>query len=372
MSRAPRVRSREGARARRRRPPPRSAALRARYRNPAAFIAIAAFYLLLSLRRERGRPASTWRNRELRAADAGPRQLDLEAAHTQIHPTRREHGDLPHAPRGDGPRRVRAPTRERERRVGERGARAHGARHHVRGLARRDPIPRPAVVASILQIRGTHEPDAFFRRAAGAPGRPGSRRRDLPVALSPEGHRPGGLPLRLDARRRRARRRLGQARDGRREPGAPRRVRKGASRSVSVGGRHEAHHAGFTDDRRQLWAGGLDDSAIFVFDVATRSGAAEARAHGEGLPREDGRRGRSAHLLRAPGPHADHRALERRGLRRPDRHRRVRERRRLRAHGLAAGRRRVRLRRAREPAPEPHAHLLVHRARRTTCGSSPS
>jgi selenium-binding protein 1 len=38
--------------------------------------------------------------------------------------------------------------------------------------------------------------------------------------------------------------------------------------SVSVGGRHEAHHAGFTDDRRFLWAGGLDDSAIYVFDVA--------------------------------------------------------------------------------------------------------
>jgi selenium-binding protein 1 len=39
--------------------------------------------------------------------------------------------------------------------------------------------------------------------------------------------------------------------------------------SVSVGGRHEAHHGGFTDDRREFWAGGLDDSAIFVFDVAT-------------------------------------------------------------------------------------------------------
>jgi selenium-binding protein 1 len=38
--------------------------------------------------------------------------------------------------------------------------------------------------------------------------------------------------------------------------------------SVSVGGRHEAHHGGFGDDRRQLWLGGLDDSAIFVFDVA--------------------------------------------------------------------------------------------------------
>jgi methanethiol oxidase len=36
-----------------------------------------------------------------------------------------------------------------------------------------------------------------------------------------------------------------------------------------VPGQHEAHHAGFTDDRRHLWAGGLDTSQIFVFDVAT-------------------------------------------------------------------------------------------------------
>ena len=39
--------------------------------------------------------------------------------------------------------------------------------------------------------------------------------------------------------------------------------------SVSVGGRHEAHHSGFTDDRRYLWAGGLDDSRIHVFDVGS-------------------------------------------------------------------------------------------------------
>src|SRR5437764_2602849 len=39
--------------------------------------------------------------------------------------------------------------------------------------------------------------------------------------------------------------------------------------SVSVGGRGEAHHMGFTDDRRFLWAGGLDDSRIHVFDVGT-------------------------------------------------------------------------------------------------------
>jgi len=36
-----------------------------------------------------------------------------------------------------------------------------------------------------------------------------------------------------------------------------------------VGGRGEAHHMGFTDDRRYLWAGNLDDSKIFVFDVGS-------------------------------------------------------------------------------------------------------
>jgi selenium-binding protein 1 len=39
--------------------------------------------------------------------------------------------------------------------------------------------------------------------------------------------------------------------------------------SISVGGRHEAHHADFTDDRRLLWASGLDTSQIFIFDVAS-------------------------------------------------------------------------------------------------------
>ena len=39
--------------------------------------------------------------------------------------------------------------------------------------------------------------------------------------------------------------------------------------TLSVGGRNEAHHSGFTDDRRYLWAGGLDSSKIFIFDVHT-------------------------------------------------------------------------------------------------------
>lgn len=37
--------------------------------------------------------------------------------------------------------------------------------------------------------------------------------------------------------------------------------------SYSVGGRHEAHHGGFTDDRQQLWLAGLESSKLFVFDV---------------------------------------------------------------------------------------------------------
>ena len=41
---------------------------------------------------------------------------------------------------------------------------------------------------------------------------------------------------------------------------------------ASIPGRHEAHHGDFTDDRRQLWLGGLDTSEIFVFDVATDPG----------------------------------------------------------------------------------------------------
>ncbi|HXI50363.1 MAG TPA: selenium-binding protein SBP56-related protein [Candidatus Saccharimonadales bacterium] len=50
-------------------------------------------------------------------------------------------------------------------------------------------------------------------------------------------------------------------------------VKPGSSRygkvidTSSVGGRHEAHHGGFTDDRRQLWLAGLESSKIFIYDV---------------------------------------------------------------------------------------------------------
>jgi selenium-binding protein 1 len=37
--------------------------------------------------------------------------------------------------------------------------------------------------------------------------------------------------------------------------------------TASVGQRGEAHHMGFTEDRRFLWAGGLESNRIYVFDV---------------------------------------------------------------------------------------------------------
>ena len=43
--------------------------------------------------------------------------------------------------------------------------------------------------------------------------------------------------------------------------------------SLSVGGRNEAHHSGLTDDRRYLWASGLDTSKIFIFDIHSKKGA---------------------------------------------------------------------------------------------------
>src|SRR5215469_18207782 len=39
--------------------------------------------------------------------------------------------------------------------------------------------------------------------------------------------------------------------------------------SSSVGGRHEAHHGGFTDDRRRRWLAGLESSQLLIVDVYT-------------------------------------------------------------------------------------------------------
>jgi selenium-binding protein 1 len=58
--------------------------------------------------------------------------------------------------------------------------------------------------------------------------------------------------------------------------------------TLSVGGRGEAHHMGFTDDRRYLWAGRLDDSKIFVFDIATNPGKPKLVKTISDLPRKTG------------------------------------------------------------------------------------
>src|SRR5258708_17571957 len=42
-----------------------------------------------------------------------------------------------------------------------------------------------------------------------------------------------------------------------------------ALRAVPTGAGAEAHHMGFTDDRRHIWAGGLSENRIWVFDIAT-------------------------------------------------------------------------------------------------------
>ena len=46
--------------------------------------------------------------------------------------------------------------------------------------------------------------------------------------------------------------------------------------SVSVGGRNEAHHGGFTDDRRQLWLVGPGEQQDLHLRRPHRSGEAEA------------------------------------------------------------------------------------------------
>ena len=59
--------------------------------------------------------------------------------------------------------------------------------------------------------------------------------------------------------------------------------------SLPVGGRNEAHHSGLTDDRRYLWAGGLDTSQIFIFDIHSNPGRPELyRVVGDFVARSGG------------------------------------------------------------------------------------
>jgi selenium-binding protein 1 len=58
--------------------------------------------------------------------------------------------------------------------------------------------------------------------------------------------------------------------------------------TVTVGGRGEPHHMGLSDDRRYLWAGNLDDSKIFVFDIATDPGRPRLAKTIADLPEQTG------------------------------------------------------------------------------------
>jgi selenium-binding protein 1 len=49
--------------------------------------------------------------------------------------------------------------------------------------------------------------------------------------------------------------------------------------SYSVGGQHEAHHAGLSDDRRTLWTGTLDDSQLYLFDIASDPSKPRLKKH---------------------------------------------------------------------------------------------
>ena len=71
--------------------------------------------------------------------------------------------------------------------------------------------------------------------------------------------------------------------------------------SVSVGGRNEAHHGGFTDDRRQLWLAGLDTSKIFIFDVYSDPAKPRLCEDHRQLRENDRRRHRPARRYALPG-----------------------------------------------------------------------
>jgi selenium-binding protein 1 len=58
--------------------------------------------------------------------------------------------------------------------------------------------------------------------------------------------------------------------------------------TLSVGGRGEAHHMGFTDDRKYLWAGGLDNSKIHVFDVGSNPAKPKLVKTIDDLPKKTG------------------------------------------------------------------------------------
>ena len=70
--------------------------------------------------------------------------------------------------------------------------------------------------------------------------------------------------------------------------------------TLTVGGRGEAHQLGFSDDRKHLWAGRLDDSKIFVFDVGSNPARPRIAKTIVDLPKKTGYVGPGA-FLALPG-----------------------------------------------------------------------
>ncbi len=83
--------------------------------------------------------------------------------------------------------------------------------------------------------------------------------------------------------------------------------------SVSVEGRNEAHHGGFTDDRRQLWLAGLDTSKIFIFDVHTDPAKPKLIKTIDNFAETTGGAWRTAWRVCLAGTGADPVSLERKG-----------------------------------------------------------
>jgi selenium-binding protein 1 len=85
----------------------------------------------------------------------------------------------------------------------------------------------------------------------------------------------------------------------------------------SVEGRHEAHHGGFTDDRRYLWLAGLESSRIFIFDVHSQPARPLFVKTIKNFGKVTGGSGWPARGVCAAGPRARAVPLERQGQGRP-------------------------------------------------------
>ncbi len=133
--------------------------------------------------------------------------------------------------------------------------------------------------------------------------------------------------------------------------------------SVSTGARAEAHHMGLTDDRRHIWAGGLSDNRIWVFDIATNPAKPKLAQTITDLGDKSGYLGPHTYYA-LPGRMLVQDLVQHQGQERRDGHGAVQQ------PGQAAGllcdanqrrRRRLRLRSGGEPEKERDADLELHR-----------